>query len=104
MSYGRDAWQYITGDITDMNNPLNRVFPKVLDIRGHSHVQVHILSLLRVLELKGTDTLPTPSSVYKHVTEAPCLCQCDATLWHWEFHRYLLIRVSARQQLHPWGF
>lgn len=28
-AYGRSALSYITSDVTDINNPLNEVFPKV---------------------------------------------------------------------------
>ena len=59
-------------------------------IRGCSVAQqVHLLSQLRVLELMGTRSLPTPGLCqvvnrgprpnHRQVTKAPCLCKCKVT-------------------------
>ena len=71
--------------------------------------QVHLLSQLRILELMGTRSLPTPGLCgpcpnHRQVTEAPCLCKCKVTgrQQHWGFSRYF-VGVSARQQPLPYG-
>ena len=62
-------------------------------IRGCSVAQqVHLLSQLRVLELMGTRSLPTPG-----------LCQPRSLPEHWGFIATLLEWGCARQQPHPYG-
>ena len=81
-----------------------------MELRFCPILQVQLLSLLWVSELKGTRSLPTPGlcqlrTLSGQVTEAPCPCKCKlkGTSLALGILQLYLNGASARQQPHPCG-